>query len=48
MLVILLVVFVPFEYIITIDSVYFRFARYALATFVLGYVVPLICKKINK
>ncbi|MFW9819798.1 MAG: phosphatase PAP2 family protein, partial [Candidatus Thorarchaeota archaeon] len=48
MIVILLVVFVPFEYIITIDSVYFRFARYALATFVLGYVVPLICTKINK
>ncbi|MFX0023379.1 MAG: phosphatase PAP2 family protein [Candidatus Hermodarchaeota archaeon] len=48
MIVILLVVFVPFEYVITINSVYYRFARYALATFVLGYVVPLICKKINK
>jgi membrane-associated phospholipid phosphatase len=48
MIVILLVVFVPFEYIITIDSVYFRFARYAIATFILAYVVPLICTKINK
>ncbi len=48
MIVILLVVYVPFEYLITIDSVYYRFARYALATFILGYVVPLICKKINK
>ncbi|MFX0007283.1 MAG: phosphatase PAP2 family protein [Promethearchaeota archaeon] len=48
MIVVLLVVFVPFEYFISIPSVYYRFARYALATFVLGYVVPLICKKINK
>jgi membrane-associated phospholipid phosphatase len=48
MIVILLVVFVPFEYFISIPSVYYRFARYALATFVLGFVVPLICTKINK
>lgn len=47
-MVVLLVVFVPFEYILTIDSVYYRFARYAFATFILGYVVPLICTKINK
>ena len=48
MIVILLVVFVPFEYLLTIDSVYYRFARYAFATFILGYVVPLICTKINR
>ncbi|MFX1420383.1 MAG: phosphatase PAP2 family protein, partial [Promethearchaeota archaeon] len=47
-LVVLLVVFVPFEYLLTIDSVYYRFARYAFATFILGYVVPLVCTKINK
>ena len=47
-MVVLLVVYVPFEYILTIDSVYYRFARYAFATFILGYIVPLICTKINK
>jgi len=47
-IVVLLVVFVPFEYVLTINSVYYRFARYAFATFILGYVVPLICTKINK
>ncbi|MFX1326203.1 MAG: phosphatase PAP2 family protein [Promethearchaeota archaeon] len=47
-IVLLLVVFIPFEYLITIDSVYFRFFRYALPTFILAYVVPLICTKINK
>jgi hypothetical protein len=47
-MVILLVVFVPFEYFIEFDSVYYRFARYAFATFILGYVAPLICTKINK
>ena len=47
-IVLLLVVFVPFEYLIEIDSVYFRFFRYALPTFILAYIVPLICTKINK
>ena len=49
-IVLLLIVFVPFEYFIAdlIDSVYFRFFRYALPLFVLTYIVPLICKKINK
>ena len=46
-IVILLVVFLPFEYLIKFDSVIYRFARYAFATFILGYVVPLICTKIN-
>jgi membrane-associated phospholipid phosphatase len=44
---ILLVVFIPFEYLLEIDSVFYRFFRYALVTFVLAYIVPLICKKIN-
>ena len=47
-IIILLVVFVPFEYLIEINSVYFRFFRYALPTFILAYAVPLICTKINK
>ncbi|MFW9970020.1 MAG: phosphatase PAP2 family protein [Candidatus Odinarchaeota archaeon] len=47
-IVVLLIVFIPFEYLLTIDSVFYRFARYAFATFILAYVVPLICKKINK
>ncbi|MFW9825045.1 MAG: phosphatase PAP2 family protein [Candidatus Thorarchaeota archaeon] len=47
-IILLLIVFIPFEYLITINSVYFRFFRYALPTFVLTYVVPLICTKINK
>ena len=44
----LLLVFVPFEYLIKIDSVFFRFFRYALVAFILAYVTPLICTKINK
>ncbi|MFX0082108.1 MAG: phosphatase PAP2 family protein [Candidatus Hodarchaeota archaeon] len=44
----LLLAFVPFEYLIKIDSVFFRFFRYALVAFILAYVVPLICAKINK
>ena len=46
-IVILLLVFVPFEYLIEIDSVYFRFFRYALVAFILAFVVPQICKKIS-
>ncbi len=47
-IVILLIAFLPFEYLIGIDSVIYRFFRYTLATFVLAYIVPLICTKINK
>ncbi|MFW9865646.1 MAG: phosphatase PAP2 family protein [Candidatus Thorarchaeota archaeon] len=48
-IILLLVIFVPFEFLIAdiIDSVYFRFFRFALPLFVLVFVVPLICKKIN-
>ncbi len=46
-LIILIVIFVPFEYLIKIDSVVYRFFRYALPTFILAYVVPLICTKID-
>ncbi len=46
-IVILMIAYLPFEYLIKIDSVIYRFARYAFATFILGYVVPLICKKIS-
>jgi hypothetical protein len=47
-IVILFVVFLPFEYLINVDSVFYRFFRYALVTVVIAYVVPLICTKINK
>ena len=46
-IVILLIVFVPFEYILHVDSVVYRFFRYALPTFILAYIVPLICTKID-
>ena len=46
-IIILLVVFVPFEYLLEIDSVVYRFFRYALPTFILAYIVPLICTKID-
>ncbi len=46
-IIVLLVVFVPFEYLIKIDSVVYRFFRYALPTFILAYLVPLICIKID-
>lgn len=47
-IVILFVVFLPFEYLLEIDSAFYRFARYTLVSFILTYVVPLICTKINK
>ena len=47
-IIILFVVFLPFEYLLEIESVYYRFFRYALVGFVLTYVIPLICTKINK
>ena len=46
-IVILMVAYLPFEYLIKVDSVIYRFARYAFATFILGYVIPLICTKIS-
>ncbi|HDZ19551.1 hypothetical protein LCGC14_1167590 [marine sediment metagenome] len=46
-IVFLLAVFVPFEYLLKIDSVFYRFARYGLASFVLAFIVPLVFKKIN-
>ena len=46
-IIILLVVFVPFEYLLEIDSVFYRIARYGIVSFVLAYIVPLICKKLN-
>ncbi|MFX1567631.1 MAG: phosphatase PAP2 family protein [Promethearchaeota archaeon] len=47
-LVIIFIAFLPFEYLIKIDSAFYRFFRYALVSFILTYVVPLICTKINK
>ncbi|MFX0003956.1 MAG: phosphatase PAP2 family protein [Candidatus Hodarchaeota archaeon] len=47
-LVIALLVFIPLEYLLEINSVFYRFARYAIIAFILSFVVPLICTKINK
>ncbi len=47
-LVIALVIFIPLEYLLEIDSAFYRFGRYAILSFVVAYVVPLICTKINK
>lgn len=47
-LVIALVIFIPLEYLLEIDSVFYRFFRYALVAFIISYVIPLICVKINK
>jgi len=47
-IVIALLIFIPLEYLLKLDSVFYRFARYAIIAFILSYVVPLICTKINK
>lgn len=47
-LAILLVLFIPFEYILEINSVFYRFGRYALLAFLLTYILPLIFTRINK
>ncbi|MFX1391309.1 MAG: phosphatase PAP2 family protein [Promethearchaeota archaeon] len=47
-IVIALILFFPLEYVLKIDSVFYRFARYSIVAFVLSFIVPLICKKINK
>ena len=46
-IVILFVVFVPLEYLLEINSIFYRFFRYALVTFIIAYVVPLLCTKID-
>ncbi|MFW9941285.1 MAG: phosphatase PAP2 family protein [Candidatus Thorarchaeota archaeon] len=47
-LVIALAIFVPLEYILEFDSVFYRYFRYALIAFIISYVIPLLCVKINK
>jgi membrane-associated phospholipid phosphatase len=47
-LIILLAIFLPLEYLLEIDSVFYRFARYAILAFVLTFLLPLLFKKINK
>ena len=46
-LAIIFIVFLPFEYLIEIDSAFYRFFRYGLTAFVVAYVIPLICTKID-
>jgi membrane-associated phospholipid phosphatase len=47
-LIILLLIFLPLEYLLEIDSVFYRFARYAILAFVLTFILPILFKKINK
>ena len=47
-LAIALIIFVPLEYLVEINSTYYRFFRYALVAFIISYIIPLICVKINK
>ena len=47
-LIVLLAIFFPLEYVLKIDSVFYRFARYAILAFILTFVLPLLFKKINK
>ena len=47
-LVILMAIFIPLEYLLEINSVFYRFGRYALLAFILTYVLPLIFVRINK
>jgi membrane-associated phospholipid phosphatase len=47
-LIILLVVYFPLNYLLEIDSVFYRFARYAIMAFVLTFILPLLFQKINK
>jgi membrane-associated phospholipid phosphatase len=47
-LVIALVIFIPLEYLLEIDSAFYRYFRYALIAFLISYAIPLICVKINK
>ncbi len=47
-LAIALIIFIPLDYLLEINSVFYRFARYAILAFILTYVVPFICTKISK
>ena len=47
-LAIALVIFIPLEYLLKIDSAFYRFFRYALLAFLISYIIPLICVKINR
>jgi len=43
-----LAIFIPLEYLLEIDSAFYRFFRYALLAFIISYIIPLICVKINR
>lgn len=47
-LAIALIIFIPLEYLLKIDSAFYRFFRYALLAFLISYIIPLICVKINR
>lgn len=47
-LAIALAIFIPLEYLLEIDSAFYRFFRYALLAFLISYIIPLICVKINR
>jgi membrane-associated phospholipid phosphatase len=47
-LLILILVFIPLEYLLEIDSAFYRFARYAITGFILAFVVPFIFVKLDR
>jgi len=47
-LVIALLLYLPLEYLLKFNSVFYRYARYAIIAFIISYVVPLICSKISR
>ncbi len=47
-LLVLILVFIPLEYLVPIDSVFYRFARYAITALMLTLLVPFICVKLKK
>ncbi|MFX1572455.1 MAG: phosphatase PAP2 family protein [Promethearchaeota archaeon] len=46
-IIIIFAVFLPLDYLLKIDSVIYRFVRYAIVGFIAIYLVPLICTKID-
>lgn len=47
-LVIVILVFIPLDYLVPIDSVFYRFARYAITALIFTLLVPYICVKLKK
>lgn len=46
-LAIIFIVFLSLEYLIEINNAFYRFFKYGLTAFIVAFVIPLICTKIN-